>query len=138
MLTWPESARHAYGKNYFNQADKGIGGTKGCGQAGAVGRGSSLRELHYAVFDAIRGNGRGKKVRRIGQGSGVYGFIGAWVPGGLVGWMMGMRRVEAFNDGGADLRAIEDSPGSGSGSDNGITGDSEYISVYGNREESMV
>lgn len=32
-------------------------------------------------------------VTSVGAGASVYGFVGRWVPAGLVGWMMGMRRV---------------------------------------------
>lgn len=65
--------------------------------------GSSLRELHNAVFDAIETAEVSKwlpwvssspKVIRVGRGSGTYDFVGSWLPRGLVGWMMGMRKVE--------------------------------------------
>lgn len=33
-------------------------------------------------------------VVRVGMGSSVYGFVGRWVPKGLVAFMMGLRKVE--------------------------------------------
>jgi len=58
---------------------------------GKIGRGSSLRELNDVVFDAVVGTRRGSV--RVGIGAGLYGFVGKWVPGGLVAWMMGVRKV---------------------------------------------
>lgn len=109
-----------------------------------LGKGSSLRELNNAVFDAMV-SGKGGVVR-VGMGSSLYGFVGRWVPRGLVGWMMGVRRV---NEGGVEGEfgrgLIMAGPGSeGSESDTGSGGsprpthgfgDSEYISIYGEREE---
>jgi NAD(P)-dependent dehydrogenase (short-subunit alcohol dehydrogenase family) len=54
--------------------------------------GSSLRELHNAVFDALTQR-RPRSVWRVGRGSVTYDIVGSWVPEGLVGWMMGLRRV---------------------------------------------
>ena len=48
-----------------------------------------MRELNDAVFDAVVGRRNG--VVRVGQGAGLYGFVGKWVPTGLVAWMMGIR-----------------------------------------------
>jgi hypothetical protein len=56
-------------------------------------RGSSLRDLHNAVFDVIDGSNKSDVVR-VGLGASVYGFVGRWVPRGLVAWMMGIRRVD--------------------------------------------
>lgn len=65
----------------------------GCGsQSGGYGKGSSLRELNNAVFDAMERKNGG--IVRVGMGSSVYGFIGAWVPRGLVGWMMGVKKFK--------------------------------------------
>lgn len=118
-LAWPESARHAYGKNYMIQSSSAI-------SAGRIRglRGSSLRELHNAVFDVIDGSEQSGVVR-IGLGAGLYGFVGRWVPRGLVSWMMGIRKVD-------ELSTWCDSSynGSGSersGSENGEA--SEFISV---------
>jgi NAD(P)-dependent dehydrogenase (short-subunit alcohol dehydrogenase family) len=139
MLKWEESARHAYGKNYATVTSKTGGG-------GVVGKGSSLRELNNAVFDAmVRGKGG---VVRVGMGSRVYGFVGRWVPSGLVGWMMGVRGVGDKEEFGRTapgategLGSRSTSPGSSASGGNvnvhGLgLGESEYISVYGeNRDE---
>ena len=51
-------------------------------------KGTSLRELHNSVFDAIvRGKGKNGTVF-VGQGARVYDLVGKLVPGGIVGWMM--------------------------------------------------
>jgi len=59
---------------------------------------------------------------RVGQGASLYSLVGAWAPRGLVGWMMGIRRVE---------RVGEWSQSSNGGSEAGVegSGESEYISV---------
>lgn len=57
-------------------------------------KGTSLRELHNDVFDAIvRGKGRNGTVF-VGSGSRTYDLVGKWVPSGVVGWMMGARKDE--------------------------------------------
>ena len=106
-----------------------------------VSKGSSLRELNNAVFDAmVRGNGG---VVRVGMGSHVYGFVGRWVPCGLVRWMMGVRRVGDKEEFGRVLGTSEgfgsrstspESTASG-GNVHGLgLGESEYISVYGDHQ----
>jgi hypothetical protein len=118
-LTWPEGTREVYGKNFLSSVERGIGSY----------RGSPLRELHNAVFDAMAKTGRrGGGVIRVGQGSRMYGFVGTWVPRGLVGWMMGMRRAEK------QAQHRSESPnGSGNSSDGdvytSITADSDYVAV---------
>jgi len=118
-----------------------------------------LRELNDAVFDSIvepRGG-----VVRVGMGAGVYGFIGKWVPAGLVGWMMGVRApgtgrfgvfggavrpVKAIENGYGNTSEVEGSDkgdGSGSGSDReeiemsgpGVEGLGESGYVYPHRED---
>lgn len=90
-LTWPESARHAYGRNFVNQSASAI-------SAGRIRglKGSSVRNLHNAVFDVIDGSNTSGVVR-IGLGASVYGFVGKWVPRGLVSWMMGIRKVDELS-----------------------------------------
>ena len=90
-LQWPEAARHAYARNYMAQSESAI-------SAGRVRglRGSSLRELHNTVFDVIDGT-EGRDVVRVGLGAGLYGFVGRFVPRGLVAWMMGIRQVDGLS-----------------------------------------
>ncbi|KAI0178997.1 DUF1776-domain-containing protein [Hypoxylon sp. FL1284] len=90
-LQWPESARHAYGRNYVSQSESAI-------SAGRIRglRGSSLRDLHHAVFDVIDGTEKSDVVR-VGLGAGLYGFVGRFVPRGLVAWMMGIRKVDELS-----------------------------------------
>ncbi|KAI1475440.1 DUF1776-domain-containing protein [Daldinia eschscholtzii] len=99
-LQWPESARRTYGRNYMSQSSSAI-------SAGRIRglRGSSLRELHNAVFDVIDGSDQSDVVR-VGLGAGLYGFVGRWAPRGLVAWMMGIRKVD-------ELSAWEGGKGSG-------------------------
>ena len=135
-LKWEDSARLAYGKNFVSTST---------GLNRPIGKGSSLRELNDAVFDAmVRGKGA---VVRVGMGSSVYGFIGRWVPKGLVGWMMGVRSVgggeeKEFGRGMELVGSRATSPGSSGGSmsmsaaDLGL-GESEYISVYGERGRKL-
>lgn len=58
-----------------------------------IGKGSPLRELHNAVFDIMASKKPGR-VWHVGKGSQLYGFVGNWIPAGLVGWMMGVRHIE--------------------------------------------
>lgn len=75
-----------------------------------IASGSSPRELHNTVFDAIvRGKGRGGTVF-VGRGAWTYDLIGRWVPGGVVGWMMGSKhgkRTSGIASG--DLKSSEGS-----------------------------
>jgi hypothetical protein len=144
-LKWDENTRQVYGRNFVALSSGPVSGIKGCGAGGfGIGKGSSLRELNDAVFDAmVRGKGG---VVRVGMGSRVYGFVGRWVPRGLVGWMMGMRHVPGLGEfGGMGSEAGDSrstSPGSsanGGGIGNvlglsSVLGESEYISVYGEKE----
>ncbi|KAF2253349.1 DUF1776-domain-containing protein [Trematosphaeria pertusa] len=86
---WPTSARRLYANNFVNQSR--IAHSRGLlSQTGSTG--SSLRELHNAVFDALTQK-RPRRVWRVGRGSVTYDLVGNWAPSGLVGWMMGVRRV---------------------------------------------
>ena len=54
--------------------------------------GTSLKELHNNVFDAIvRGKGRNGTIF-VGQGARTYGLIGKLVPDGIVNWMINARK----------------------------------------------
>ncbi|KAI0473379.1 DUF1776-domain-containing protein [Xylariaceae sp. FL0804] len=89
--TWPEAARVAYGRNYTSYTESAISAGRIRGM-----RGSSLRELHNAVFDVIDGSEKAPVVC-VGLGAGLYGFVGRWAPRGLVAWMMGIRRVDELS-----------------------------------------
>lgn len=83
---WPATTRKLYGENFVNQ-------TRAANQHGLLDNtGSSLRELNNALFDALVQK-HPRKVWRIGRGSVAYDLVGTWLPSGLVGWMMGLRRV---------------------------------------------
>jgi hypothetical protein len=116
-IMWPESARHAYGRNYVIQSTSAI-------SAGRIRglKGSSLRRLNTAVFDVIDGTNTSGTVR-IGLGASVYGFVGRWVPRGLISWMMGVRRVDELSTWQASSY-----DGSREGSENGVESQ-EFISV---------
>jgi NAD(P)-dependent dehydrogenase (short-subunit alcohol dehydrogenase family) len=85
---WPATTRALYASNFENQTRAG----QSRGFLNADSSGSSLRELHNAVFDALTQR-RPRSVWRVGRGSVTYDLVGSWVPEGLVGWMMGLRRV---------------------------------------------
>ena len=58
----------------------------------SIVKGSPLRELHNAIFDAVvRGKGKGTTLF-VGRGSRLYYVVGNWAPAGIVGWMMGSSR----------------------------------------------
>ena len=50
--------------------------------------GTSSRELHNSIFDAIvRGKG-GNGTIFVGRGARTYDLVGKWIPNGIVGWML--------------------------------------------------
>ncbi|RDW75987.1 hypothetical protein BP5796_06808 [Coleophoma crateriformis] len=119
---WPEGARQAYGRNFTTL-------TSGRGVGSTFGKGSGLRELNDAVFDSMTSNKSG--IVRVGQGARVYGFVGSWVPRGLVGWMMGVRSAGPMRTSGAGIvRSEESSSRSISPGSSGLS-DSEYIDLHG-------
>ncbi|KAG9245135.1 hypothetical protein BJ878DRAFT_582166 [Calycina marina] len=81
-LKWDDTSRQTYGRNYV-ALSTGLGNT---------GKGTSLRVLNNAVFDAMV-SGSASTIR-VGMGASIYGFVGGWVPSSLVDWMMGQRGVE--------------------------------------------
>lgn len=88
---WPEAARLAYARNYESQSTSAI-------SAGRIRglKGSSLRDLHNAVFDVLDGSDKSDVVR-VGLGASLYGFVGRFAPRGLVAWMMGIRKVDQLS-----------------------------------------
>jgi NAD(P)-dependent dehydrogenase (short-subunit alcohol dehydrogenase family) len=88
-LVWPATSRKLFAANYVNQSR--VAGSRGVfNQLGSTG--SPMRELHNAVFDALLQKSP-RAVWRVGRGSVTYDLVGKWVPAGIVGWMMGVRRV---------------------------------------------
>lgn len=90
-LVWPATSRKLFGNNFDNQTrvarSREMFSTTGSSRSG-----SPLRQLHNAVFDAMMQK-RPRKEWHVGRGSTTYDIVGNWVPAGLVGWMMGVRRV---------------------------------------------
>ncbi|KAH7076712.1 hypothetical protein BKA63DRAFT_602467 [Paraphoma chrysanthemicola] len=84
---WPATTRALYARNFESQTRAAQSRGFDVGSSG-----SSMRELHNAVFDALTQK-RPRSVWRVGRGSVTYDLVGNWVPEGLVGWMMGLRRV---------------------------------------------
>jgi hypothetical protein len=121
-LRWDDGIRQAYGRNFVAVSSN---------SNPLLGKGSSLRELNNAVFDAMV-SGKGGVVR-VGMGSSVYDFVGKWVPRGLVGWMMGIRKVSYEKEFGQGRTSgsinARGSTSPGYGGLHGLGG-SEYISVH--------
>lgn len=91
-------------------------------------RGSSLRDLHNAVFDIIDGSNTSSVVR-VGLGADVYGFVGRWIPRNVVQYIMGMRKVDELS---SWQGSYHPSPKSGSENGDGASrlgSDSHYINV---------
>ncbi|CAK7215826.1 hypothetical protein SBRCBS47491_002615 [Sporothrix bragantina] len=88
-LSWSEPARYVYGRNFTAQSTSALGS----GRAIRGVRGTSMNDLHHAVFDVLDGSNTNAIVR-VGLGADLYGFVGSFVPRGLVAWMMGVRKVE--------------------------------------------
>ena len=71
------------------------------------GRGSPLRDLHQAVFDALIQ--RPRPVLRVGRGSLTYEILGRFAPRGLVGWMVGKGRRDAAAEERQSINSLENS-----------------------------
>ena len=95
VLAWNEQQRALYGPQYLSSIEQRPVATAGPSRV----RGSPAKSLHYAVLDALEpptrnmfGRRRAKTaVQYVGRGARTYSVIGEWVPGGLVGWMLGLR-----------------------------------------------
>jgi hypothetical protein len=91
-------------------------------------RGSSLRDLHNAVFDVIDGS-NSSNVVRVGLGADLYGFVGSWIPRNFVQWMMGHRKIDELSSWqGSHYPSPKLSSESGDGSSR-FESDSQYINV---------
>lgn len=93
VLNWPRTARDAYARNFLSHGLDGNGWGGFSKRGTEAVRGSPLRELNNAVFDALT-QSRPRAIWRVGRGSTVYDIVGRWVPTGIIGWMMGLKRVE--------------------------------------------
>jgi hypothetical protein len=62
---------------------------------------------------------------RVGMGSSTYEFVGTWVPKGLVGWMMGMRRVRRVGG----ITSCSESGSEVGKEEIGISGENEYVTL---------
>lgn len=114
VRSWDAATQSRYGEDYLAQMRGWQDNVKG----------SSLRELQNGVFDAIvREKGKGGTVF-VGSGSWMYDFVGRWVPGGVVGWMLGARskRVEEAKV----VEKLDEEVEGGAGSDS----DGSYERVY--------
>lgn len=88
---WPMSTRNLYAQNFITHSR--LAESKGLfGETGSTGKGSSPRELHHTLFDALTST-HPWAVYRVGRGSVQYDIIGRFVPASVVGWMLGLRRV---------------------------------------------
>jgi len=91
VSSWSAHARGAYANNY-HASDSELKDMAVLTRRSKGSRGSSLRELHNAVFDALTQRSL-QRVWRVGRGSLLHEVVGSWVPPGIVGWMMGMKQV---------------------------------------------
>lgn len=60
-------------------------------------RGTSIRKLHESIFDALHSS-RPSRTWYVGRGSLIYDMIGSWIPGGVVGWMLGLQHAPKSDD----------------------------------------
>ena len=99
-----ESQAHATALTNWHSAGRAAAQRSTSGQT-IAGRGSSTREFHNAIFDALAppqtlkafGRFEWQATRRptvlyVGSGARFYALLGAWTPAGVVGWMMGHNR----------------------------------------------
>ncbi|OAL65297.1 hypothetical protein A7C99_3781 [Trichophyton rubrum] len=94
LLTWKPHERALYGSPYLSSIDYRLGNP-----VNIAPKSSPARELHYAIFDAIAPAKKTifgwckKKPRTIyvGRGSIAYSIISRIIPGGMVGWILGLR-----------------------------------------------
>lgn len=95
VLAWSEQQRALYGPQYLSSIEQRPVATAGPSKV----RGSPAKSLHYAVLDALEPPSKnifGKKTAKkpvihVGRGARSYSLIGQWVPGGLVGWILGLQ-----------------------------------------------
>ncbi|PGH07235.1 hypothetical protein AJ79_06339 [Helicocarpus griseus UAMH5409] len=114
VLTWQPQQRALYGSTYLSSIDYKVG------KSASAAYGSSSRELHFAIFDALvpapkswlGGRKRKQQTVYVGKGSRAYSIVGNIIPSGLVGWMLGLR--SGYNGPPVDLNWDADSSGTSS------------------------
>jgi len=108
VLMWTAHMRATYAREYTSQ--RSLYDVKG----------TSVKELHAAVFDAMTSR-RTRDIIRVGSGSVVYDMIGKLGGENLVSWMLGLRsRSNATNmEDSSYTRALVRSPPGSSGSSSG-------------------
>ncbi|KAK2765441.1 hypothetical protein FQN54_008292 [Arachnomyces sp. PD_36] len=124
VLTWNPQQRALYGPQYLSNLDHRSGSAPGHRSV----RGTPARDLHFAVFDALApspkslfwGRERKPEAVYVGRGSRAYALVGNWVPGGLVGWMLGLR--SGYQGPAYDYPRNGNGSGSGSGSRSSSSG----------------
>jgi len=94
VMTWSPAVRAAYAQNYMLLQQKNAG--SGSGDGSSVVRGSPMREVHNAVFDALTQR-RPREVWRVGRGSLVYEVFGRFMPRRVIAWGLGLRRVDGLD-----------------------------------------
>lgn len=94
LLAWNSQQRASYGEAYLNSVDNQPGRS-----ANGTVSGSNLRELHFAIFDALQPaqksifgwTKRKAETVYVGRGARAYAFIGSTFPCVLSTWMYGLR-----------------------------------------------
>lgn len=103
MLTWPQDLRASYGEAYKAWVGEPTSvpgarwfATSNYGSASQRVRGTPLRELNNAVFDALTQTRDPAGIWRVGRGSWIYEIAGRIAPWGCVGWFVGLRAPSVF------------------------------------------
>ncbi|EXJ57137.1 hypothetical protein A1O7_07481 [Cladophialophora yegresii CBS 114405] len=101
------SSTHSHSQSHWHSSQRAAHQRKSLGQRSSLIRGSSAREFHNAVFDALAppqtfrpfgyaslefASSRRAEVVFVGSGARMYDLVGKIFPSGLVGLMMGWNR----------------------------------------------
>lgn len=121
VLTWQPQQRALYGSPYLSSIESRLGKSAATNSST---RGSPVKELHFAVFDALAPRPKNifgqrkkkKQVLYVGRGSRAYAIVGNVLPPFMISWMLGLRTGHAifFSDSHSD-------DGNGYGSDTSWT-----------------
>lgn len=101
VLTWQPQQRALYGSSYLSTAEHRVGWGTSSGEY----HGTPARALHFAVFDALAPSPKtwtGRRKRKehtvyVGRGAKTYAVVGSFLPGGVIGWMLGLRTGYGFS-----------------------------------------